>query len=105
MLTAVSTADRTTLVVMLIWPTLPLVLKTELAGTAQAPPVSALPQPEATVRLKASAADVDTPLGGSTTVRVKLWAASGLTPLAALRVSRYVPVLAAAGVPARRAVP
>ncbi len=43
--------------------------------------------------------------GGPSTVRVKLWLASGLTPLAAPMVSRYTPWAPVAGVPARVAVP
>ena len=39
------------------------------------------------------------------TVNVKLWVASGATPLAAASISAYVPAMPAAGMPASVAVP
>ena len=43
--------------------------------------------------------------GGWPTITVSVWVAFGLTPLAAVRLSEYVPPEPAAGVPLRVAVP
>ena len=43
--------------------------------------------------------------GGPTTMRVKAWVASGLTPFVAVILTAYVPPVPGAGVPASAAVP